>query len=214
MRRRMMLKSRTGVSPVLPAAYQQVEYIESSGTQAIKTDKWLKQDTEIYCEFMYVTPVPYAGSYLSTFGCSSPTCGFSNQGDTTITVYCSYGSVSDKTFSVPTTKYFYDDFHTCLINSAGCTIDSVYGVSYSGTVASENQASKIALFARSNQNGTLERFSNRKIRAFQIRESGVLVTNLIPCYRKSDDVIGMYDTVNDIFYTNAGTGVFTKGGNV
>lgn len=207
-----MLKSRAGVSPVLPVAYQQVEYIESSLTQAIVTDKWLKQDTEIYCEFMYVLPTSYG--YASTFGCANPTCGFSNSSDTGTQVYCSFGSAADRTLSVPTADYFYNVFHTCVINSTGCTIDSTYSVSYNGTVGSENQASKIALFARTSASGQLERFTSRRIRVFQIREGGVLVTNLIPCYRKSDDVIGMYDTVSDTFYTNAGSGVFTKGANV
>ena len=37
---------------------------------------------------------------------------------------------------------------------------------------------------------------------------------LIPCYRKSDNVIGMLDLVNNVFYTNAGSGTFTKGNNI
>lgn len=35
----------------------------------------------------------------------------------------------------------------------------------------------------------------------------------IPCYRKSDNVIGLYDIITDEFKTNAGTGSFTKGSN-
>lgn len=38
--------------------------------------------------------------------------------------------------------------------------------------------------------------------------------NFIPCYRKSDGAIGMYDTVNNYFYTNQGEGCFSKGNNV
>ena len=41
-----------------------------------------------------------------------------------------------------------------------------------------------------------------------------LVRDLIPCYRIADNEIGMYDIVNDVFYTNAGTGTFTKGADV
>ena len=41
-----------------------------------------------------------------------------------------------------------------------------------------------------------------------------LLRNFIPCYRKSDNVIGMLDLVNNVFYTNAGSGTFTKGNNV
>lgn len=42
----------------------------------------------------------------------------------------------------------------------------------------------------------------------------VFVRNFIPCYRKSDNVIGLYDLVNDVFYTNNGTGIFLKGADV
>lgn len=44
--------------------------------------------------------------------------------------------------------------------------------------------------------------------------NGVKNLDLIPCYRKSDSVIGMYDIVNDEFHTNVGTGSFTKGSDV
>lgn len=44
--------------------------------------------------------------------------------------------------------------------------------------------------------------------------TGEDVFNPVPCYRKSDGVIGMYDTVADKFYTNQGTGTFTKGADV
>ena len=39
-------------------------------------------------------------------------------------------------------------------------------------------------------------------------KSGVLIQNLIPCVRKSDNKPGMYDTVSKTFYTNAGAGEF------
>lgn len=32
-----------------------------------------------------------------------------------------------------------------------------------------------------------------------------------PCYRKSDMAVGMYDTVSETFFANAGSGLFTKG---
>lgn len=45
-------------------------------------------------------------------------------------------------------------------------------------------------------------------------DTGEEVFNLIPCYRKSDNVIGMYDLVSKVFFTNEGTGTFTKGANI
>lgn len=50
-----------------------------------------------------------------------------------------------------------------------------------------------------------------KFGRIQITNDGKLKLNLIPCYRKQDNVIGMYDSVSDTFYTNSGTGSFTKG---
>lgn len=49
---------------------------------------------------------------------------------------------------------------------------------------------------------------------FRAYSWGVLVRNMIPCYRKSDNVIWMYDLVNNQFYTNSWTGTFEKGENV
>ena len=39
-------------------------------------------------------------------------------------------------------------------------------------------------------------------------EGDMLVRDFVPCYRKSDGKAGMYDTVTDTFFTNAGTGEF------
>lgn len=43
---------------------------------------------------------------------------------------------------------------------------------------------------------------------------GRLVLCAVPCYRMADGVIGMYDTVNGVFYTNAGSGSFTRGNEI
>ena len=58
---------------------------------------------------------------------------------------------------------------------------------------------------------------NNRLRYFYIEfydNNDTLVRNFIPCYRKSDTEIGLYDLVNDVFYTNAGSGTFIKGNDV
>lgn len=37
---------------------------------------------------------------------------------------------------------------------------------------------------------------------------------MIPVYRRSDNVIGFYDILNDYFYTNKWSGTFSKWWNV
>ena len=48
----------------------------------------------------------------------------------------------------------------------------------------------------------------------KIWNNGTQVREMIPCYRKSDTVIWMYDLINNTFYTNAWSGSFLKWGNV
>ena len=48
----------------------------------------------------------------------------------------------------------------------------------------------------------------------EIMNEGKPFRHFIPCYRKSDNVIGLYDLVEGTFYTNSGTGTFTKGSDV
>lgn len=49
---------------------------------------------------------------------------------------------------------------------------------------------------------------------FKLYDCGVAVRDFIPCYRKSDNVVGMYDTVTKGFFTSVGSGQFTAGPNV
>jgi len=55
--------------------------------------------------------------------------------------------------------------------------------------------------------------TNNKVQIyeFSIYENDILVRNMIPVKRNSDGVLGMFDTVNDVFYTNAGDGEFIAG---
>lgn len=53
-----------------------------------------------------------------------------------------------------------------------------------------------------------------KMYHFAVYEAGVMVRDMYPCYRKADDVIGMYDVVNNAFYYNAASGEWNKGENI
>ena len=55
---------------------------------------------------------------------------------------------------------------------------------------------------------------NFKCYGAKLKYQGGLIRNCLPCYRKSDGKNGMYDVITKAFYTNSGTGSFTKGANV
>lgn len=88
------------------------------------------------------------------------------------------------------------------------------GKSYSGTNTEFAMTSNLLLFAQ-NYNGSVRYGAYRKISYFKYYDKNdTLICDLVPCYRKSDGVIGMYDIVRNIFLTNVGSGTFTKGANV
>ena len=50
-----------------------------------------------------------------------------------------------------------------------------------------------------------------KVKTLKIYNNGILIHNYIPCYRNSDNEIGIYDIIDGAFLTNGGTGTFTYG---
>lgn len=55
--------------------------------------------------------------------------------------------------------------------------------------------------------------NNARIYYVKMYKNNVLSYHLIPAKRKSDNAIGMHDIINDIFYSNSGSGSFIAGPN-
>ena len=194
----------------VPSGYQQVEYIESSGTQYIDTG-WVNNKKAIHSYKMKFRALALTeGGFFGQF--SSPA----------IRPGTLWMSVNDSAFrmsigsdnsAISKVSYAYDtDIHTFTneINNSNKTYRVTYDntesyKTYSGTVYSDIS---ICLF-RSSTN-TYRPISTR-IFYFIICENGQEARHLIPVVRNTDDKPGMYDLVNDVFYTNAGTGEFTWG---
>lgn len=70
----------------------------------------------------------------------------------------------------------------------------------------------ILLFAYHGSTTTaIENKANCRLYLCKMYEAGAIVRCFVPCYRKADNVRGLFDTVNQVFYTNKGTGVFDVG---
>lgn len=192
---------------ILPSEYQQVEYIESSGSQYINTQYYANQKTKIIADY-YIQPNAEGfifGARVDS-GDANQFCLYYKQDENRyayrfngLSVINIYGTVGVKTHAeLSTNKY--------LINNGTIIQDDIqYTGTFLGTLP-------LYILAQ-NQGGTATLVSNIKLYSFKILEDNELIRNMIPCYRISDNVIGMYDTVNNVFYTNAGTGVFGKGAN-
>lgn len=69
----------------------------------------------------------------------------------------------------------------------------------------------LTLFAYNNGPQPVGNFGKLKLYSCKLYDNDTLVRNFIPCYRYSDGIEGLYDTVNKQFYTNQGTGRFLRG---
>lgn len=193
---------------LLPIEYQQVEYIESTGTQYIDTGVIPTSNTTLEATIQftkdYTNTTEKALSGITGDGAERLTFGYVSTVSTT-NFYIGIANVNHTSNVAFDTKK-----HKFILQGNGTwSIDN-----QQGTINVDNlQTSRsIFVFARNNKT-VIDAFSKMRLFSYKIYDENLLLLNLIPCYRKSDNVIGMYDLVNNVFYTNSGTGTFLKGAN-
>ena len=191
----------------LPVEYQEVEYLESTGTQYIETNiiptQGVTIKTDIYCNSYSssstIVPI-YSGS--SPSGSSEfPQFGVAFS----IRAYFKYFATGQAP-SVPYTSLQW--MHLEITSNGKLTLA---GNSCTSTYAGEINE-PLFLFVRPTQPKTA--YFNGRMKTIEIGNNGVPIATLVPCYRKSDNEAGMYDIVNNVFYTNQGTGSFSVGSDV
>jgi len=205
-----------GTNTLLPPEYQRVEYIESTGTQYIDTGYVNSSDNNPYKieidfkleslsndGFVFGTARNTGNQYSFIFGynLSDNAWIFSRLGS----------SGSGIRFGTPDTSR-----HTIkYVFNEGLYFDGVLEsttVEQASTSISSNK--NIGLFARI-RGTTPNAYSNIRMYSCKFYESeNILVRDFVPCYRKSDNVAGLYDVVNNEFYTNSGTGNFVVGADI
>lgn len=197
----------------LSSKYQRVEYLQSSGTQYINTGYKQTRRTEYDITFEWIqqsnlSSIFGAIDYISD---TSEDAGVAKYGILYREGKTQY-NLGNGNF-----KAKYQGTHaigekvTASFHNGILDVNSIQ--TQVGTVSCLCP-SPLCLFAsniRDEDGTTVYSYSSAKIYEFKISEQGKFIRHMIPCYRKSDSVIGMYDLVNDKFYTNQGTGNFIIG---
>lgn len=203
--RRMVLMSAIGKT-LLPKEYQQVEYLESTGGQYIDTE--VIPDT--YTGFSIDASFPDVVTDIFRFGCRN------DSGETRFILatnnnfYFGYGkSINHSTNWRINPNVFYS-MQLNFLNSRQAGGNGFPYFPIPATLPTMKYS--IIMFGR-NSAGSITS-SAQTIKRCKISQGNEIIRDFIPCYRKADNVAGMYDVVNDKFYTNAGTGNFIVGGNV
>lgn len=182
----------------LPAGYQEVEYLKTKGQCSINIPDYFynyKVRAKVDVEEFYDKDVVNV-----LFGSNSTNSLFWVQSDVLYTYLVGFNHVLSSTLFDITIEY-YSSYCNIYINSQ---------LVYNDTTAHVKKLVNTILCNASNES----QYFRGKIFHFSIEGNEGNSLDLIPCYRISDRKPGMYDIVNNVFYTNAGTGEFSYGPDV
>lgn len=190
----------------LPAEYQEVEWIQwmwiqsSSITNTMRIDTWINATSSVwvYAKMYKIwTRNDTEWFYASTDGTTSrrwlttyPSGNWCPQWETWRQTNVAYNT--QQWYEI---KFNYNNNKQTLIDNTNI---------YSMTSATFNSNKNVFIGRESHWSSFGWRCA-----FFKITDWTTLVRDLVPCYRKSDNEVWMYDLVNDQFYTNAWNWAFT-----
>lgn len=189
----------------LPSEYQRVEYIESSGTQYIDIPIGFEPTDEVHM----VGGIPNQGAdkFLvctqrwNTSNNRYGICGSSGRNN-------AYAFGSASTSDTTTNQRADGSLHDHEYKDGFFKSESMKSALGTGGFNFGAKTANLRLFYGYNAN------TSGKLRYYVHKKADETGVALYACYRKADGVIGMYDIINDVFYTNSGTGTFTKSADI
>lgn len=210
----------------LPSGYTQLSYIESTGTQYIDLNlNWslyhaIVVDGEILSfddTVRLVGILDGQGSYNLMYSMGAwRSSDFGDNfilsvglGNTAPAAFTSSYSSGRHVWSAALTPG--TGVGTMTFKIDGLTVDS--GEYFSGTTGSNVSYYLFGSHLVNSSQSILWQSGNMRIYEAKITnvQTGTVLRHLYPAKRDADGVLGMYDTANDQFYTNAGTGTFVEG---
>ena len=182
----------------LPTGYTALSYIQTGSTVGAYIDTGLTSSSNISCEIsaqLVGTPnhnTWFYGAFSGSKG--SPILGFQNNRFEGYIVSGGAIQANDT------------DIHTFVVDENGISVDG--SVKQTGNWSGISVGTPLYLFARG---GDISSINNFRIYYCKQWDNGTLVRHFVPAERDSDNAIGMYDIVNDVFYPNQGTVSFIAG---
>ena len=204
----------------LPVEYQEVEYIQSSGTQYIRTpvppSDNFRMDLKVYSTC--VDSFYCAGLRVSSkiiFGQTGPTA------NNRVSASVNGSSVTASTDGVMWSRSSSGQTYEIMLrtNGDGTFTYHIKDLTNEKEFLAENLSYTLMGnvtdgICISSLNRTYILKGTNQFYYFRLYKNGEIAFDGVPCYRKIDNVAGMYDVANDVFYTNSGSGSFTVGPNI
>ena len=199
----------------LPIEYQELDYIQSTGEQYINTGI-IPNDYSGNWSFEFdfqLLELPSANAYACGTGSSAGRSGnFQIASSGRLTCYIGTSSaVAIASVPAATAELTSRNTYKCILqnNDDSEVQKNETRVGYTGNTSTTTSSRAFYLFSMT-ETATLK----MKVYSFKARDNNNnLVRNMIPCYRKSDKRAGLYDIINNNFYSYTGTTDFIKGNN-
>lgn len=186
----------------LPVDYIELQYIQSSGTQYIDTGYKPNNNTRVQCRFELLE----SGRAYGVFGSR-----------------IAYQNTAFDLFAngQNSSKYFQDDYGSN-VNAPMASTLRIYEIDKNKNVTNINgniytfpsstfQSNyNIYILGINTAGSTNNQLGSLKIYSCQIYDNDILIRDFVPC-KTVEGTVGLYDVVNQAFYTNAGTGSFIAG---
>lgn len=185
----------------LPVGYVELEYLESTGTQWIDTGVNGDSTSYITYKFQYTS---LSTDYNRVFGSRKNTQSLLNMRSSTATggsFFLEWGGGNYTGPSIDT------NVHEVILDGPNNQYKFDGALKSSGFNISDNNTYNLYIFGTNNGGSN----GSKRFYWYKHYKSGALIRNYIPCYRYSDGVEGLYDTVTKQFFTNQGTGRFIRG---
>lgn len=226
LRRRVLMMAQK--KSRLPSQYQEVEWLKCpAGSSTYNATGYIDlgivpEATSVStCVFKFPNQFIFNQSYVTIFGSRDNNgnwlANFGGGGNSDTRLYVWYNR-EHMTFVNPVLNWA-----KISMRDSGALLESldtgrIYNVSYSARYFPNVTMS---LFAYNNNGSYRQAPDGVVIKSFTHEKSGVVVRDMVPCFRKSDSKPGMYDLcgstcplTNSPFYINAGTGEFIVGADV
>ena len=202
----------------LPSEYQEVEWIWASGSQYINTWYVVNTNTSrIYTKFEPQNVSTSQGSstfqnplfWTRTSDYNYETCLWASPSNQTYSVWLSMNWCTQAQ-ATPADSFPKYPLWTVIELDYWKTWWTYNSFSFTWNAQYQWVTPNLLIFWIWSQGSVDARKFFWKLYSFKIWEWSNEVCNFVPCYRKSDGVIWLYDTDRDVFYTNAWSWTFTK----
>ncbi|MBR1747988.1 MAG: InlB B-repeat-containing protein, partial [Clostridia bacterium] len=207
----LLTPTRTGYDflgwRLLPVGYRQVEYIQGSGSAYVLTDYTPNHNTSVR---MVATPTTVSGNqnFWCARGSSTSTATFTLFAINNTARFDYNNSIGTGMGSLSAgTKYVLSaERNRAWLNDSTALSAHTYASYTAG-----GKLTFMASYVGGEKNG-LDNYGKMRVYGVTVWSAGTIAGYYVPCYRTSDNAIGLYDVVENKFF--AGTGSLTKGGDV